>query len=79
MESRDDKYYIGQVLEGKINAFSYLVDRHKDKAFNLAFRICGNREEAEEIAQDAFLKAYRSLKRFQNEKQFCHLALPDCL
>ena len=58
------------MLEGKINAFSYLVDRHKDKAFNLAFRICGNREEAEEIAQDAFLKAYRSLKDFKMKSSF---------
>ena len=66
----DDIYYIGQVLEGRINAFEYLVDRHKDKAFNLAFRICGNREEAEEIAQDAFLKAYKSLKDFKMKSSF---------
>jgi RNA polymerase sigma-70 factor (ECF subfamily) len=70
MDSETDKYYIEQVLEGKINAFSYLVDRHKDKAYNLAFRICGNSEEAEEIAQDAFLKAYRSLKNFRMKSSF---------
>jgi RNA polymerase sigma factor (sigma-70 family) len=70
MDTKDDVYYIGQVLEGKINAFSYLVDNHKDKAFNLAFRICGNREEAEEVAQDAFLKAYRSLKDFRKKSSF---------
>jgi RNA polymerase sigma-70 factor (ECF subfamily) len=70
MDYRKDTYYIEQVLEGKINAFSYLVDRHKDKAYNLAFRICGNREEAEEIAQDAFIKAYRSLGNFRNKSSF---------
>jgi RNA polymerase sigma-70 factor (ECF subfamily) len=70
MNPKDDLYYIGQVLEGKINAFSYLVDKHKDKAFNLAFRICGNREEAEEVAQDAFLKAFRSLKDFRKKSSF---------
>jgi RNA polymerase sigma factor (sigma-70 family) len=70
MDHRNDTYYIEQVLEGKINAFSYLVDRHKDKAYNLAFRICGNREEAEEIAQDAFIKAYRSLRNFRNKSSF---------
>ncbi len=70
MDYRNDTYYIEQVLEGKINAFSYLVDRHKDKAYNLAFRICGNREEAEEIAQDAFIKAYRSLGNFRNKSSF---------
>jgi len=70
MDYRNDTYYIEQVLEGKINAFSHLVDRHKDKAYNLAFRICGNREEAEEIAQDAFIKAYRSLKNFRKKSSF---------
>lgn len=70
MDPKDDIFYIGQVLEGKINAFSHLVDKHKDKAYNLAFRICANREEAEEIAQDAFLKAYRSLKTFRMKSSF---------
>jgi len=70
MDPKGDIYYISQVLEGKVNTFSYLVDRHKDKAFNLAFRICGNREEAEEIAQDAFLKAFRSLKNFKMKSSF---------
>jgi RNA polymerase sigma-70 factor (ECF subfamily) len=69
MDPKGDIYYISQVLEGKVNTFSYLVDRHKDKAYNLAFRICGNREEAEEIAQDAFLKL-QIAEIFQNEKQF---------
>jgi RNA polymerase sigma-70 factor (ECF subfamily) len=70
MDYTGDIYYIGQVLDGKVNAFSHIVDRHKDKAYNLAFRICGNREEAEEIAQDAFLKAFRSLKDFRRKSSF---------
>ncbi len=70
MDYKGDVYYIEQVLDGKINAFSYLVERHKDKAFNLAFRICGNREEAEEIAQDAFLKAYKALRGFKMKSRF---------
>lgn len=70
MDSESDKYYIERVLEGKINAFSFLVDRHKDRAYNLAFRICGNCEEAEEVAQDAFLKAFRSLKDFRMKSSF---------
>jgi RNA polymerase sigma-70 factor (ECF subfamily) len=70
MDYKGDILYIEQVLAGKINAFSNIVNRHKDKAFNLAFRICGNREEAEEIAQDSFLKAYRSLKGFKMKSSF---------
>ena len=70
MNYKGDIAYIEQVLAGNANAFSYIVDRHKDKAYNLAFRICGNKEEAEEIAQDSFLKAYRSLGGFKMKSSF---------
>jgi RNA polymerase sigma factor (sigma-70 family) len=70
MDYKGDIVYIEQVLAGKINAFSYIVDRHKDKAYNLAFRICCNHEEAEEIAQDSFLKAYRALNGFKMKSSF---------
>jgi RNA polymerase sigma factor (sigma-70 family) len=70
MDYKGDIYYIEQVLAGKNNAFSYIVDRHKNKAFNLAFRICGNHEEAEELAQDSFLKAYRALNSFKMKSSF---------
>ncbi len=70
MDYKGDIFYIAQVLSGRVNAFSYIVDRHKDRAFNLALRICGNHEEAEEVAQDAFLKAYRSLNNFRMKSSF---------
>jgi RNA polymerase sigma-70 factor (ECF subfamily) len=70
MEYKGDIFYIEQVLEGKCNAFGYIVNRHQDKAYNLAFRIVGSHEEAEEIAQDSFLKAYRSLKGFKMKSSF---------
>ena len=70
MDYKGDIYYIEQILAGNNNAFRYLVDRHKNKAFNLAFRICGNNEEAEELAQDSFLKAFRSLNNFKMKSSF---------
>jgi RNA polymerase sigma factor (sigma-70 family) len=70
MDYKGDTYYIGQVLEGNQYAFGFLVDKHKDHVYNLALRICGNNEEAEEIAQDAFVKAYRSLAQFKMKSSF---------
>lgn len=70
MNYKGDIYYIEQILAGNSNSFSYVVERHKNKAYNLAFRICGNHEVAEEIAQDSFLKAYRSLKSFKMKSSF---------
>ena len=70
MDSRDDIFYINEVLGGKINSYSYLIEKHKDRVFNLAFRICSNREDAEEIAQDSFMKAFRSLKDFRRKSSY---------
>jgi RNA polymerase sigma factor (sigma-70 family) len=70
MTYKGDIFYIEQILGGNINAFTYIVDHHKDKAFNLAYRICGSSEEAEEVAQDSFMKAYRSLGAFQMKSSF---------
>ena len=70
MDYKGDIYYIEQILAGNSNVFSYIVDRHKNKAYNLAFRIYGNREEAEELAQDSFFKAYRSLGSFKMKSSF---------
>jgi RNA polymerase sigma-70 factor (ECF subfamily) len=70
MVYKGDIYYIKQITEGNTIAFSNLVDHHKDKAFNLAFRICGSREEAEEITQDAFMKAYKALSSFKMKSSF---------
>ncbi len=70
MDYKGDIYYIEQILAGNSNSFSYIVDRHKDKAYNLAFRICGNHEEAEELAQDSFLIAFRAIKSFRMKSSF---------
>jgi RNA polymerase sigma factor (sigma-70 family) len=70
MNYKGDIFYIEQILSGNNNAFSFIVDRHKNKAYNLAFRICGNHEEAEELAQDSFIKAYRSLRTFKMKSSF---------
>jgi RNA polymerase sigma factor (sigma-70 family) len=70
MGYKGDAYYINEVMSGNTNAFAHLVDRHKNNVYNLAVRICGNREEAEEIAQDAFLKVFRAMGEFKQKSSF---------
>lgn len=65
-----DETIIGQVLNGNRNAYALLVDKYKDRVFSLALGIVHNRELAEEIAQDAFVKAFGSLKNFRKEAGF---------
>jgi len=70
MNYREDSYYIKRVLNGNLASYAVLVEKYKSLAYTLAFRIAKNHEDAEEIAQDSFLKAYNSLKSFKKESKF---------
>ena len=70
MEAKNDAYYIGLVLQGNSESFAPLVDKYKQLAFSLALKVTRHREEAEEVAQDAFIKAYRSLESFKGGSSF---------
>lgn len=65
-----DKHYLDKVLGGNKNAYAFIVDRYRDNVFSLAHKICGSFEDAEEVAQDAFIKAFRSLGSFRNRSSF---------
>ena len=68
--THNDEYYIERVLQGDHSSYAMLVERHKEMVFTLAYRMLKNREEAEEISQDAFLKAYSSLRKFRKDARF---------
>ena len=70
MDAKSDAYYIAKVLEGNSDSFAPLVEKYKQLAFSLSMKIIRNREEAEEAAQDAFIKAYRSLESFKGSATF---------
>ena len=65
-----DPAIIHQVLAGDAEAFARLVDRHYDRCARIAFRILGNREDAEEAIQDAFLRAFRALGSYEDRERF---------
>ncbi len=68
--SDSDQEIIEAIRSGHVRGFGVLVDRHKDRAMTLALRIVGEREDAEEVVQDAFLRAYRNLEQFRGESRF---------
>lgn len=70
MKYRDDNFYIEKVLSGDTSAYAALVSKHKNLVFSIALRIVNKREDAEEIAQDAFVKAFQSLKSFERKSKF---------
>jgi len=70
MDTNSDQIYIDKVLQGDTNAFAYLIDKYKNMTYTLAIKIVKNHEDAEEVAQDSFLKAYEKLSSFKGESKF---------
>jgi len=70
MSTKPDEYYIQQTLKGNVNAYAFLVEKYEHMVFTLTIRIVKNREEAEEVAQDVFVKAFKNLKNFKGESKF---------
>src|SRR5204863_4239200 len=65
-----DSEIISLVLKGDHNVYATLVDRYKSYVFTLTLRFTKNREDAEEVSQDIFVKAYRSLADFRGTAKF---------
>ena len=61
---QDDKSLVSLSKDGDLAAFNSLVDRYERDIYNLCYRILGDRQAAEDAAQESFLSAYRSLARF---------------
>ena len=70
MEKKDDIYYINLVNVGQSNAFSYIVEKYQDIVFSIALKVLRNRDDAEEMAQESFIKAYKSIHSFKGNAKF---------
>lgn len=64
------KIRIKQVLKGDQNAFSEIVEIYKDKVFQICYRMLGNRHEAEDISQEAFMRAFANIQSFNIQMKF---------
>jgi RNA polymerase sigma-70 factor (ECF subfamily) len=71
MEHQDkaaERELVRLAQRGDADAFGQLVTRHQQAVFNVTYRLTGNRQEAEDVAQQAFVRAYRALNRFDEER-----------
>ncbi len=68
--THNEQELIARILKGEQQHFAVLVDRYQSMAFTIAFRFTRNREDAEELAQSAFVKAYRSLADYRGDAKF---------
>lgn len=66
----EENQLLNRILAGDTQAYARLVDKHKSFAYTIAVKVLGNRAEAEEAAQDAFIKAFQYLKNFNRQARF---------
>lgn len=67
---KDQENIIARARRGDADAFEQLVVAYRDQVFRLALRMCGSEADADEVAQEAFLSAWKALPNFRGESQF---------
>ena len=70
MDASDAAAVLARAQQGDGEAFRVLVERHSRRAFQLAFRMTRNEQDAEDVVQESFLRAYRQLGRFESRANF---------
>src|SRR5471032_1430731 len=76
-----DVAVLARARQGDSEAFRTLVERHSRRAFQLAYRMTGNEQDAEDVVQESFIRAYRQLSRFEARAHFAtwlHRIVANC-
>ncbi|MEA1978800.1 MAG: sigma-70 family RNA polymerase sigma factor [Chloroflexota bacterium] len=68
--SNEEGLWIEQATQGDDDAFAQIVESYQVPVYNLCYRMLGNKEEAEDAAQESFLRAYRNLNRYDPKRKF---------
>lgn len=70
MDSKAESEIIARVLSGDRQAYALLVEAYKGHIFNLAYRMTGSREDADDLTQETFIRVYQNLQQFDQSKKF---------
>jgi len=71
LEGMGEAQLLQQVLAGRTEAYGQVFHRHRDRAYGLALQYTRNKEDALDVVQDAFIRAYQNLSKFDLRKDFC--------
>jgi len=63
-------HLVKKSIDGDVDAFQQLIEKHQKKVFNIAYRMMGNEEDAKDMAQEALVKAYRNIGKFRLDSAF---------
>jgi RNA polymerase sigma-70 factor (ECF subfamily) len=67
LETADDRTLVAAFLAGRREAFDLIVERHRRQVYRLCFRFVGNHEDASDLSQDVFVRAFKGLRNFKND------------
>lgn len=70
MKTEEEQEYIKRILRGETGLYGYFLDMYGQRIFTLVQQIVSNREDAEDLTQDIFVKAFESLKNYRGDCQF---------
>src|SRR5271157_5148342 len=70
MDQKNEAEIVARVLKGDRQAYALLVDEYKSPIYNLAYRMTGNLEDADDLTQETFIRAYQYLWRYETSKKF---------
>jgi len=70
MNIKRENEIIQRILNGNREEFSFFVDKYQGPIYNLVYRLTGSKQDAEDLAQETFIKAYKSLNKFQIKRKF---------
>jgi RNA polymerase sigma-70 factor (ECF subfamily) len=67
LEDADDRTLVAAFLDGRPEAFGVIVERHRRNVYQLCYRFLGNHEDAADLAQDVFVRAFKGLRKFKGD------------
>lgn len=70
MDNQEELEYIRKIRNGEPAAYAVLVDRYKGLAYAIALKVLGNEEDAQDVAQEGFIKAYQQIHQFEGKSRF---------
>ncbi|HWZ36560.1 MAG TPA: sigma-70 family RNA polymerase sigma factor [Mucilaginibacter sp.] len=70
MEQADDRYYIDKVKNGEPASYAFLVNKYKDMVYSIGLKMLRDADDAQDLAQESFIKAYRQIHSFQGNSKF---------
>src|SRR5258706_1542752 len=70
MENTEEQTYINRVKNGDPAPYTFIVDKYKHMAYTIALKITGSVEDAQDVAQESFIKAYQQIRQFEGKSKF---------